>query len=155
HHLPVALVEGARNGWWYSAPTSSGRLVVVHLTDVDLWQRAAHWQGLLSETTHTRVRMHGLEPAGPPCVLMADTYHYDARQADGWLPIGAAALGLDPLSAEGVSFALRSGRDAAALLADGREMYGARKAEFTASTTAMFEEYLRQRRNHYALEDRW
>lgn len=73
----------------------------------------------------------------------------------GWVAAGDAALTYDPISAHGLTLALRTGADAAgALLADAagdaaaRSRYGARLAR-------AFDDYRREALRVYRAEQRW
>ena len=86
-------------------------------------------------------------PAASHCLLRA--------AGDGWLAIGDAAIGLDPLSSSGIDFALASAERASSVLcalAAGRHESG---DEYDAEVHADFAAYLRDRRAYYAMERRW
>ncbi len=107
---PHALVEANPTGWFYSAPLPAGRAVVMYFTDAKLggarcW--ATWWEG-----SHTQARFQGHE-LGPVRAYRATSQWSVLRRAEGWLPIGDAALARDPLSSKGLAGAFQSAADAA------------------------------------------
>jgi flavin-dependent dehydrogenase len=87
---------------------------------------------------------------------MADTYRVrcDSTQA-GWVGAGAAAIGLDPLSSNGICFALRSGLDAARAVAAHLEGNATAIDDYSISLDRFFDEYLVQRSSYYEMDTRW
>ncbi len=159
-HKPVALVEAAEQGWWYSAPLPNRQLIVVYMTDVDLWRceslpASARWTKRLEETCHTQRRVAGLTRHGGLHCFMADTYALDVSPNKRWVPAGAALLGIDPLSSEGICFALRSGRDAAHALVDDSASGSSPIQSYLHEQASFFAQYLRERQQYYAGETRW
>ncbi len=68
---------------------------------------------------------------------------------DGWTAVGDSASAYDPLSGRGIFKAFRHGVAAAVAITSGR------MDEYAARVQREFEEYVRQRRMHYASEQRW
>jgi len=158
---PVTLVEAAEDGWWYSAPLPGSSLIVVYLTDADLHRRSfeepvAGWARMLEATCHTQRRTDGLVRRGRLRTIMADTYRVRfSTDSAGWLNAGAAAIGLDPLSSDGICFALRSGRDAARAAAAHLDGTIAAIPNYSHSLDQYFERYMAERSNYYNAEIRW
>ena len=156
---PVTFVESAENGWWYSAPLPGGALLAVYLTDADLHppsgRDAARLPQLLDAARHTSARTAGRAPHGPPRTMMADTYRARWPKDVQWINTGAAAVGIDPLSSDGICFALRSGCEAA-MCAD-RHLRGDGDAleAYARSLDQYFAGYLAERAQFYAAEERW
>jgi flavin-dependent dehydrogenase len=157
----VTLVESVEEGWWYSAPLPGNLLIVVYLTDVDLYRPAreeasAAWMRRLGVATHTMARTAGLDAFGSLRTFMADTYRVRCETADsGWIGAGAATIGLDPLSAHGVCFALRSGLDAARAAAAQLEGDASGLDRYARELDNYFNNYRLQRSSYYDLETRW
>jgi hypothetical protein len=100
-HTPTAdtytLVEAVRDGWWYSALLSDGRLAVAFLSDGDLVRRAlfgarggprAWWQHLQhTSATVERVERNGY---GPParCASCPRRARGLTSSRDRWIAIG-------------------------------------------------------------------
>jgi flavin-dependent dehydrogenase len=72
-----------------------------------------------------------------------------------WLATGDAAMAVDPLSSNGISYALISGAGVA--LAMDHWLSGDRSTSYTYENELdkEFEEYLRIRHNYYSMETRW
>jgi flavin-dependent dehydrogenase len=158
---PVTLVEAAENGWWYSAPLPQGDLVVVYLTDADLVHpgganTASRWTSLLAETCYTRARVACAGPPGTTRAFMADTYRTALAPGPALhLSAGAAAVGLDPLSSNGICFALGSGRDAARALAAHLAGDSEAVSTYLRSLDETFATYWSERLEYYRAETRW
>ena len=158
---PVTLVESVENGWWYSAPLPASDLMVVYLTDRDLHRCSrngsnAWWMELLRAAPHTMQRVAGLLPSGHLMTFMADTYlvRFDSDKS-GWVNVGAAAIGLDPLSSDGICFALQSGRNAANAVIAHLGGDGHAIAAYALSLDQYFDKYLLERSDYYSAETRW
>lgn len=158
----TTLVEAVEGGWWSSAIMPDGRLAVAFFTDPDLHDRdaiahPAAWTALLGGADHTRVRLRDrLIPAGRSArIVPASSSRLDSFAADGWLAVGDAAMGLDPLSSHGLTMALLSGRDAA--LAVSNHLRGDREGipAYAATLNWAFDEYVNLRRAYYHAERRW
>jgi flavin-dependent dehydrogenase len=114
---PSTLVEAANDGWWYSAPRPGGRMVTMFLTDADSPGRhagqTAIWGRCLESAPLTLARTRQSIPTGKMRSYVA------APGISRWntrlpvLPVGDAALSFDPIAADGICFALRSGIEAA------------------------------------------
>ena len=117
---PFTLVEAADEGWWYSAPRPGGRLVALFLTDGDSPARAVRgdevWARCLASAPLTRARLGRAGTAGAARAYLAGPAVLDWDPRQPFLPVGDAALSFDPVAADGLCFALRSGLEAAAVL---------------------------------------
>jgi len=166
----VLQLEAAEEGWWYSAPVPDGSLIVTYLTDRDYLTRsglernaAKHlsifpthfWLSKLECTGHTVARSRGFQIEGDVRVRSASTYRLDRPAGDGWVAVGDAVSTYDPLSAEGVCKAIRSGLNAAETihhyLMGNTEILHAHMLEVAKE----FENYLAQRVQYYRREMRW
>jgi flavin-dependent dehydrogenase len=117
---PFTLVEAAEEGWWYTGPQPGGRLIALFVTDGDSpAHQARHgqvWARCLDTAPLTRERLRGAEALGPPRGYLAAPGILDWDPHQPVLPVGDAALSFDPIAADGLCFALRSGLEAAAAL---------------------------------------
>jgi flavin-dependent dehydrogenase len=157
---PYTLIEAEPRGWWYSAPLPHGRLIVVHMTDADLFASAGYnlrdyWQRQLSEATLTYRRTGTRDALIEPKVVSAASVIRRPVCGTDWLAVGDACIAFDPLSGLGVYNALRGGILAAeAIIArfDGnRESF----AEYAGWVNSQFSNYLQTRRIIYSKEQRW
>ncbi len=155
HAEPSTLVEAAEEGWWYSAPRPGGRMVAMFLTDAEsaarqamqapVWRRCLGTAPMTSDRIQLADRMGKMRsyPAAP------GISRWDARLPA--LPVGDAALSFDPIAADGICFALRSGIDAA-------EVCCARSWQVTAAfrdgAKRVFNTHLARREFIYATERR-
>jgi flavin-dependent dehydrogenase len=156
----VALIEAVADGWWYSAPIPGDRLVVAFLSDADLVARhkahsLAAWQGLLRTTRHTSARASGYVLSGDLVAAVAASSALLPVAGKGWLAVGDAAIGRDPLSGQGIESSMRAGpRAARAMLdhlagdPDALEAYRREHARDVFTYLAMRDSYYRQ-------EQRW
>jgi flavin-dependent dehydrogenase len=155
------LVEGAREGWWYSAPVPAHQLMVAFMTDADLCGRdqlstAAGWSCSFACTTATRERANGPVEWGPRVFSAVSQRLHRADYNAPWLAVGDAALAVDPVSGSGVIRALRyarAGADAALAMLDGRE--GSALREYEDYLDRECAAYLDERFAYYGMEQRW
>jgi flavin-dependent dehydrogenase len=151
-------VESAPDGWWYSAVLPRGRLMAAYFTDADLLdapasRREERFTELLSRTRWTRERVCAARAPVPFQVVSASSTIATPLYGDGWLAVGDAASTIDPLSSQGILYALTSGLNAAAaLLAPDR---AAALARFAQEITAQLHDDLNIRVRFYQRERRW
>lgn len=153
-------IEAAPDGWWYVTLLGQDLVAVAYLTDADLLPRPdpdgeARWFSLLATAPRTSALLHDLRPLSSPRVVAAGS----SRRADvtgtGWIAVGDAAMTLDPLSGQGLYWALASGvaaADAVCRALDG-DVEGT--SRYSAWVGSAYEEYRRERRRMYLLEQRW
>ena len=144
------LVESGERGWWYSAALPDRELLAVHITDAD----AAHgpvcerWHGSLAASHHTRERARGRALISLQ-VCRASTGSLSLAAGDRWVAVGDAVLAHDPLSGQGLLYAIASGiRGAAALQQDATNEYADRALSYRHT-------YFRRRTDIYRSEGRW
>ncbi len=157
---PVLQLEAAEEGWWYSAPVPDGSLVVTYITDRDYLTRSGlrhthFWLSKLECTSYTVARSRGFQIEGDVRVKSASTYRLERPAGDGWVAVGDAASTYDPLSAEGVSKALRSGMSASQTIHNYLRGNGEVLDEYVVGVAKEFEDYLAQRVRYYRREARW
>lgn len=158
---PRMVVEACAHGWWYTAPLPARRRVVSLLTDADLGRRLGMsseepWKHALFATAHVYPLLKGASLEPGVMVRSAATVALDRVSDDGWLATGDAASAFDPLSAQGITSALRSGILAG--FAAGDILYG-KHVQAVARYAKIIETQritsLRTYREHYARERRW
>ena len=154
------LIEAVEHGWWYSAPLPDGRQVAAFMTDADLLPagptaRAAFWRDQLRQSAHTRARIGRDAFAASPRVVAASSSRAPVVAGDDWIAVGDAAAAFDPLSSQGVAWALESGLMAAQAI-DG-QLRGQRHAlgRYARQVAAEFAVYLAMRTEYYGRERRW
>jgi flavin-dependent dehydrogenase len=156
-HAP--LVEAGPEGWWYSTQIPSGGLFVAYFTDLDLLpgshtSRTNYLRSNLAETTYTRARTVGRDHSELK-IRSANSFCTLPCSGTGWLAIGDAALASDPLSSQGVAFALQSGIRPAPTV---REALCGRTSSQNSFCDYVRDEqsrYERVRERIYSMERRW
>jgi flavin-dependent dehydrogenase len=161
-----SLVESDEDGWWYTAPQSSGGRLVAYFTDADLpaaSPTARHFHRRMSATRHvSRWVQRGGSPTPSPAAprrAAAHTAHLDTVYGDGWTAAGDAAVAFDPLSSQGVLTALYTGLGAG-LAVDARLGHAPSGADsalaaYADKVAAARDAYLRGHRAIHAQEARW
>jgi flavin-dependent dehydrogenase len=162
---PCTLVEACAEGWWYSALLPGWRLIAVYLTDSDLLRRRdgswpEFWQARLRQTTHTLARLQAFDPQlallhVPLRVVAAGGARLDYVRGDGWLAVGDAAMAFDPLSAQGLTWALAAGIHAGEALDSCLAGVSAATDAYSTEADDVFRAYARQHAFYYGIEQRW
>ena len=157
------LVEATAEGWWYSAPAPGGRWGLACFTDADLRPRdrgPAGWLQRLADAPRTLDRLidHGVDPQAlarqPGRLQPADSARLDRFTGEAWLAVGDAAMSYDPLSAHGLTVALRSGLDAAQALLARHQGDTQAMAAYAGRLARGFDAYREERRTRYRDETR-
>ncbi|WP_425100114.1 FAD-dependent oxidoreductase [Tropicibacter sp. S64] len=163
-------IEAAPFGYWYSNAvpgTPEHRVVVLH-TDRDLpeaWlaREPAGFLSLLRQSTLIRPHLerHGYEATGSIRGAQAGETQLRPHGLPGLLAIGDSAQSFDPLSSQGVTEALTSGAQAAALLIEAfadddraAALAGARQT-LAALQAQAYGQYRHSYARIYAMETRW
>jgi flavin-dependent dehydrogenase len=155
------VIESAPHGWWYTAPLPEGRRMVSFLTDADLGRaqhltKTAQWSSLLEHTIHIAPKIAGHEVITDCIVRPASTARLSHTSGEGWLAAGDASAAYDPLSARGITSALRNGMLAAYAAGDtllGRNPGAGER--YSGILHAQFGDYQRAHRANFARETRW
>jgi flavin-dependent dehydrogenase len=157
----LTLVEPCAQGWWYAAPRHGGGAVVALMTDRDI-AATQHFRdpAVFTAAWAQTERLRPLVPVPDSADIISFPAHsgwLNQAAGPGWVAVGDALLGLDPLTSSGISCALRDGIAAAALITAWRT--GANPAEaartYAARSTTAWRHYLAQRRERYTWEKRW
>jgi 2-polyprenyl-6-methoxyphenol hydroxylase-like FAD-dependent oxidoreductase len=156
---PVMLIETAEEGWWYSAPAPRNELVMVWMTDAkgkhaqaardQVWEKCLAWAPL------TRDRAAGARARGRALVRVAGPSITDWNPRDPWLPIGDAAAAFDPVSGDGLCFALRSALEAAWVLEEAARGDPGVLEAYREGTHRVFARHLEARGHLYQSQRRW
>jgi flavin-dependent dehydrogenase len=151
------LIESCAEGWWYAANLPRRRVVAAYFTDADLLVRDLKERERLWDCGFAGTR---LVSRFAPCFSPGLTTLAAASECalpcagDGWLAIGDAAQTYDPLSGQGITKAITSALQAAALISELLTDRAA-VAEFAGARRREFEIYLATQRSHYRREQRW
>jgi flavin-dependent dehydrogenase len=157
--LTATLVEATPDGYFYSAPLPGGKLVAVWMTDAKSPAgRAAQpdvWQRCLAASPLTGARLAGAVPDGRPSVALAFPALTWWNTAEPWLPVGDAAAAFDPLSGDGLCFALQSALGAADALALARDGHAEALDAYRAAVRSAWLAHVARRRVYYSLVKRF
>jgi 2-polyprenyl-6-methoxyphenol hydroxylase-like FAD-dependent oxidoreductase len=158
---PTSLVEAFADGWWYTAGLPDGLRVFACMTEPGIGRRLAltdetAWLQHLQSMNHVSQYVSGLAPFGPIRVRPADSRIIEPVAGESWLAVGDSASVLDPLSAQGIAKALRSGIFASYAIADQlvkQDDSGIHR--YRHLVRREFESYLQTRGRYYQAEQRW
>jgi flavin-dependent dehydrogenase len=142
------LVEASPNGWWYSALLPYNQMAVQFITDPEF-----RLQTEMPE--HTAARLRGSSCVTGPKVYSASSGYLDRVAGHKWLALGDAASTWDPLSAQGIAKALRSGLAAANAVPRHFAGEGDAITDYAAEARNNFTRYAKARQHYYGLEKRW
>ncbi len=153
------LVESAQNGWWYSADTPGKRMVIVFMTDADLYKKENSpsenfFLQSLSKTKYTNKRCSGFS-TDKVIMRAANSYIMTKTHGYNWMAIGDAAMAFDPLSSQGIYKAIKSGLGAANIINEHFSGDSFALEKYSLQLNAVFEKYLLQRKLYYSQEKRW
>lgn len=157
-----ALVEAEEEGWWYAACLpyrGEIRAILCFFTDQQqaLEGKLHERQAFLERFSRSKLIRPWLEDLPNEGVrsARAQTQVTDQVHGPGWVALGDAALGMDPLTSSGINCAMSDGLNAAQAIME--ELAGGQGAiaRFGQSLHEAKERYLAERRQYYQLEGRW
>jgi flavin-dependent dehydrogenase len=147
-------IEASQDGWWYAASLPGNQSIAVYFTDADLvqsdelfWQRRLNSARLISERLTTARR------AGPLRTVSAASTLLDRVMGEEWLAVGDAACTIDPLSSQGIGWAIASGIEAARAIIDPDQTEAVTR--YATGLLSRYQDYLEVRRSYYDRERRW
>lgn len=145
----VTSIESTPNGWWFTAPISSDRMIAGFLTDSDLSSGSptSVWERALVCAPHIKARIDPIQ--SNVRVVSAATIRPPDVFPLNYLAVGDAAMAFDPLSGSGVTLALETGISAAkAIIEDASNNY-------RIGLHRQFAHYLSKRSQVYSWETRY
>jgi flavin-dependent dehydrogenase len=160
---PSVLIEAVDNGWWYSAPLPGNRSLAIWFTDAERARgqasRPEYFDAALRASLHTRARFAAIPPMARAtsttrtaplsiCAARPTLTTFDTRLPA--LPVGDAATAFDPISGDGLCFALRSGLDAAEALVQFRAGRRDAIAIYASGVESVFTRHVTRRAALYA-----
>ena len=156
-----AVIESCQDGWWYMAPLTKGRSVVMLMTDADLWASRdltapEAFGAALALTRHAAIGCSSPIAVAHPKPFSAVSQRLRRRVCSGrWVAAGDAALAVDPLSGSGFVRALESAGRAAEAVAGWLRGEPAVAVRYERWLDAEFDAYLQERGAVYGRERRW
>lgn len=156
----TTVIEAVEDGWWYSAPLPASGLVLVFMTDADLYSKARHQSRKyltlqLAATKLTKSRIEAYGQTSGPHIVPANSSRLDRVTNGNWLAIGDAAMTFDPLSGQGVCRALHSAVQAAESLEQYWTGNDLALRNYAMGLEKDFNSFLLMRRAFYSREQRW
>jgi flavin-dependent dehydrogenase len=152
------VIEAVPGGWFYLAALPGNEFIAVFITSATLVPskrraRLRWWLEALARTTVVRNALNGCRL--PEILLVANARASFARSSggDGWLAVGDARIAPDPLSGQGIIWAIDDASHAMELLTGGEWRGLAQKMQ--ARTEREVKAYLFERSRVYASEQRF
>jgi flavin-dependent dehydrogenase len=152
------VIEAVPGGWFYFAALPGNEFVAVFITSAALVPgkrraRLRWWLEALARTTVVRIALNGCRL--PEALLVADARASFARSCGGdcWIAVGDARVAPDPLSGQGIIWAIDDAYSAMELLASGEWRGLAQKIQ--ARTECDVGAYLLERSHVYSREQRF
>lgn len=110
------FLEAVSNGWWYSARLPGARAVAAFMMDADLTNlhRQCSRNDWLAAIRDAPLASRVFDSATLTDVFAtsAKTSRLNRCYGSGWVAVGDSAMSFDPLSAQGITKGLESGRNA-------------------------------------------
>src|SRR5215470_458148 len=158
HLDPRTIIEAVPGGWFYLAALPGDEIIAVFITLATLVPserrvRFRWWLEALAQTTVVRKALHGCRLPHALSVANARASFARSVAGDGWLAVGDARIAPDPLSGQGIIWAIDDAASAMELLRrmEWREL----GRELRARTARDVETYLSERSRVYSSEQRF
>ncbi|CAO3437603.1 FAD-dependent monooxygenase [Azospirillum doebereinerae] len=159
-------IEADPDGWWYTAPLPGNRRVLAFHTDADLPAAAdaRDRSALLARAARCSLMArvlagNGFAPEEPHSGLggfcAAHGTELEPPAGEGWIAVGDAALGFDPLSSQGLFNALYTGLAGAEAADRHLSGDGAALAGYGTGIASIRDAYRAHLAGWYGLERRW
>lgn len=163
HHdiAHLTLIESHPLGWWYSAGLPDGRAVVCFMSDADIvnhyhLMNDSVFLRLYHESNQIRYNVPPPDARDKLIVYRAHSGFIDQVAGPGWIAVGDAALGMDPLTSSGINCALADGiAGSEAMIAFFDDGNTQPLREHAGKINYSVESYLQERRRFYRREQRW
>jgi len=156
------VIESCENGWWYTAGLPCGARLLAFFTDRDLtsgprMRSAAELMRRARQTVHVReiVERHDYAVLGPVRGTDAASSRLVAFAGPGWVAVGDAALGFDPLSSQGLFNALYTGLRAGEALDAALSGDNGPLVRYAERLERIHRAYRANLSSFYGLERRW
>lgn len=151
-------IEATECGWWYSSLLPEQRLVLAFFSDADLVSRSQRgaerlWHEQLSQTNWMSARLKSTRPIHEPRIVAASSTLAAPMILDRYTAIGDAASTIDPLSSQGIFYAMTTAIEAVEALLQPRQRDALH--DYARGITRRFFDDLQTRRDYCRLEARW
>jgi flavin-dependent dehydrogenase len=155
----TTTIKSVANGWWYTSRLPDGsRVLSFHglpetvasfVKDPEAYLREANATHLINYNLHASHLLEGIK-ARDASVSRATQVH-----GNNWLAVGDAALSFDPLSSQGIFFALYSGLKAADAIVKTRDRDTNALTQYQQQVNSVFQANQRSRAHFYTAERRF
>ncbi|OIO54269.1 MAG: oxidoreductase [Alphaproteobacteria bacterium CG_4_10_14_0_2_um_filter_63_37] len=158
----LSLIESHPLGWWYAAAIPGKRLLTAFMSDADLihTHQLSHPENLavlIDETEELRRMLPSDRGCAGEAVLAypAHSGFADRVSGPGWIALGDAAIGMDPLTSSGINVALTDGIAGAQAMRQWLEGSDAGLRDHAQRLNGAVGRYLHERSHYYQQERRW
>lgn len=147
-------IEAAEDGWWYFADLPGDQCVAAYMTDntvVAVMPGGARglWRARIASSPCAQAfQVTGIKSFQ---VVSANSSRMDQFAGSNWAAVGDAAFSWDPLSSQGITNALDSGRRAALALLSGQQAID----DYCKWMEDGWDQYLLTRSYFYSCVNRW
>jgi len=155
----TTLLQAVEHGWWYGAHIPGGKIVAAFATIPTVAKSlgTTRLAPFLAQLCQADLLTPALAHARllPDCfaVTAAHSYCLDHSAGPGWIAVGDAASGYDPLSSAGICKALITARSAARVIAGPKS--DAAAAQYSARVRHDFEAYTKIKADLYRQVQHW
>lgn len=147
-------IEAVESGWWYFVRITGERAVAVLMTDADLMPvgdeaRKEFWIGQLKKTASIKHHVGQCNPDFSLEIVDARTQRLSTMAGDNWFAIGDAAMAFDPVSAAGITKAVKDAASVCNLIVDHNIGKEVRLDGYLQKQNNLFDAYIRQKKITY------
>lgn len=154
------VVETCPEGWWYQAFYPGGQIVQALMTDPHLLPdsdvpRNDWFIRVARQLSYIDLQRKDCQFGNQLRPVPAGTYIRKQLAGHNWLVVGAAAMGLDPLSGLGITYALSGGLEAARAILLLTQGNGRGITQYVNQQLEQFDRFVHSRTMSYSREQRW
>ncbi|WP_353572330.1 tryptophan 7-halogenase [Candidatus Albibeggiatoa sp. nov. BB20] len=157
----MSLVEACEQGWWYAAVIPNGQIVITLMTDADIVRESDltnidKYLELLNQTQEVKKQLKTpYQIATSVMAYPAHSGYLNQVAGAGWLAVGDAAIGLDPLTSSGIHCAMADGISGAEVLINFLDGDQQALPDYAKNLQNALQHYLTERQYYYQRETRW
>jgi len=157
--LNRTIVEAVANGWWYAARLPSGEPIAgLHTCRKEAGRLAGNlqaWQQAFQSTRHMADLLPHADFDHDIQAMDASSARLAQFSGEQWIACGDAAMSFDPISGQGIFFALHSGKEAGLTLAAALKRRDAGLGSYADRMEDAWQTYCARRARVYRMERRW
>jgi flavin-dependent dehydrogenase len=159
-----SFIESMEHGWWYAACLPNGQAMVTLMSDDDIirdqgWHDKSQFLKSWAATHHLSTLVPPPDESCTISTVSAASQFSPHVIGAGWLAVGDALIGFDPLTSSGIAGALDDALAAADTItawfgSSAQDAVKAAKA-YSHRANSTLGRYLSEHRDHYRAEQRW